>query len=337
VSEGKRLLILTRDCKNVSFRQRIEPYLELLTGRGIRVEVVELAPTVWARRSQIRKAHEFTGVLLHRKTLTAWDAWALDGAAHRLLYDFDDAIMYQARSPTSPDPRRLHRFRRTMTRAHLVIAGNPILAEHAQREGARHVALLPTGLDSRRYPPKTHYEAKGNLRLVWIGSHTTLKQLAALAPVLQAVAKALPKVVLRIIADAPLEVKGLKVENIPWDYETEGPLLAECDIGIAPLPDTPFTRGKCGFKVVEYMAVGLPVVASPVGIHTDYVQPDVSGLWATTPEEWIKAIERLAGDTALRKRLGRTGRERACAKLDFADLGPKFCDLVQEILERPIT
>jgi glycosyltransferase involved in cell wall biosynthesis len=336
VSEGKRLLILTRDRKNVSFRQRIEPYLELLAGRGILVEVVELAPTVWARRSQIRKAHEFTGVLLHRKTLTAWDAWALDGAAHRLLYDFDDAIMYHARSPTSPDPRRLHRFRRTMTRAHLVLAGSPVLAEHAQREGARHVALLPTGLDSRRYPIKTHYETKGPLRLVWIGSHSTLKQLAALAPVLEAVGKALPKAVLRIIADAPLAVKGLKVENLLWQPDTEGALLAESDIGIAPLPDTPFTRGKCGFKVLQYMATGLPVVASPVGVQADYVQSNINGFCATTPEEWIKALSRLAGDTALRKSLGRTGRERACAKFDFAGLGPKFCHLIHEVLERPV-
>jgi glycosyltransferase involved in cell wall biosynthesis len=336
VSSGKRLLILTRDRKNVSFRQRIEPYLEPLAARGILVEVVELAPTVWARRNQIRKAHEFTGVLLHRKTLTAWDAWALDGAAHRLLYDFDDAIMYNTHSPTSPDPRRLHRFRRTMTRAHLVIAGSPVLAEHAQREGARHVALVPTGLDSRQYPMKAHYDTKGPLRLAWIGSHTTLKQLTALESVLEAAGKALPKVILRVIADVPLEVKGLKVENMPWQPDTEGALLAECDIGIAPLADTPLAQGKCGFRVLQYMAAGLPVVASPVGVQADYVQTNINGLWASTPEEWIKALSRLAGDAALRKSLGRTGRERACAKFDFAGLGPKFCHLIHEVLERPV-
>jgi glycosyltransferase involved in cell wall biosynthesis len=337
VSEGKRLLILTRDPRNVSFRQRIEPYRDLLSARGIATEVVELAPSVWARRSQMRRAHEFTGVLLHRKTLTAWDAWALDGAAHRLLYDFDDAVMYSARGAAAPDPQRLHRFQRTLARAHLVLAGCPLLAEHAQREGARHVAVLPTGLDSRRFPPKTHYEAKGPLRLVWIGSHGTLKQLAALAPVLAAVGKAVPKLVLRVIADAPLTAKGLKVENVPWHPDTEGPLLAECDIGIAPLPDTPLAQGKCGFKVLEYMAAGLPVVASPVGVQADYVMPNVNGLWAATPEEWIKALSGLAGDVALRKNLGRAGRERACAKFDFATLGPKFCHLIHEALERPTT
>jgi glycosyltransferase involved in cell wall biosynthesis len=336
VAEGKRLLILTRDRTNASFRQRLEPYLELLAAHGITTEVVVLSPNVWTRRAQMRRAHEFAGVLLHRKTLTAWDAWALDGASHRLFYDFDDAVMYQARAADQPEPMRLRRFQRVMTRAHLVLAGCPTLAEHAQREGARHVAVLPTGLDSRRFPIKTHHESKGRLRLVWIGSHSTLKQLAALSPVLEALGKVIPKTELRVIADAPLEVKGLKVENLPWSYETEGPLLAECDIGIAPLPDTPFTRGKCGFKVLEYMAAGLPVVASPVGVHTDYVQPNINGFWATTPDEWIKTIERLAGDAALRKRLGRMGRERACAKFDFAALGPKFCQLVHEALERPV-
>ena len=297
---------------------------------------MELASNVWARRSQMRRAHEFAGVLLHRKTLTAWDAWALDGMAHRLLYDFDDAVMYQARSAKQPDPQRLRRFHRTMTRAHLVIAGSPILAEHAQREGARHVVLLPTGLDSRRFPMKTHYENKGHLRLVWIGSRSTLKQLETLGPVFEAVGKALPRAVLRVIADAPLEVKGLKVENVPWHYDTEGALLAESDIGIAPLPDTPFTRGKCGFKVLEYMAAGLPVVASPVGVHADYVQPNINGLWATKPEEWVRAIQELAGETALRKSLGRAGRERACAKFDFVALGPKFCHFIAEVLEQPV-
>jgi glycosyltransferase involved in cell wall biosynthesis len=337
VAESKRLLILTRDRKNVSFRQRIEPYLDRLAARGVAIEVVELASNVWARRSQMRRALQFSGVLLHRKTLTAWDAWALDGAVHRLIYDFDDAIMYQARSPAAPDPRRLHRFQRTMTRAHLVIAGAPVLAEHAQREGARHVVVLPTGLDSQRYPLKTHYDTKGPVRLVWVGSHSTLKQLETLRPVLEAVGKALPHAVLRIIADAPLEVKGLKVENVPWHANTEGALLAESDIGIAPLPDTPFTRGKCGFKVLQYMAAGLPVVASPVGVQTDYVQPNINGLLATTPDEWIKAIEKLAGQAALRKELGRAGRERACAKFDFEGLGPRFCHLIHELLEKPVS
>jgi len=336
VADAKRLLILTRDRTNVSFRQRIEPYIEPLAAHGVAAEVVELTDNAFARRTQMRRAHEFAGVLLHRKTLTAWDAWALDGIAHRLLYDFDDAVMYQARSCEQPDPQRLRRFQRTMTRAHLVIAGSPTLAEHAQREGAQHVALLPTGLDSRRFPMKSHYETKGPLRLVWIGSHSTLKQLETLVPVLEAVGKALPKTVLRIIADAPLEVKGLEVENVPWHHEHEGRMLAECDIGIAPLPDTPFTRGKCGFKILEYMAAGLPVVASPVGASADYVQQNINGLWATEPEEWVRAIERLAGDTALRKRLGRSGRERACAKFDFVALGPRFCQLVTEALERPV-
>jgi glycosyltransferase involved in cell wall biosynthesis len=336
VADSKRLLILTRDRTNVSFRQRIEPYLEPLSSHGIKADVVELSDNAFTRRTELRRAYQYAGVLLHRKMLTAWDAWALDGIAHRLFYDFDDAVMYQARSAEQPEPQRLRRFQRTMTRANLVIAGSPTLAEHAQREGARHVALLPTGLDSRRFPVKTHYETRGHLRLVWIGSHSTLKQLESLAPVLEAVGKALPKTVLRVIADAPLQIKGLEVENIPWQQDTEGRLLSECDIGIAPLPDTPYTRGKCGFKILEYMAAGLPVVASPVGVHADFVHPNVNGLWASTSEEWVRAIKQLAADSSLRKNLGRSGRERACAKFDFATLAPKFCEFVVEGLGRSV-
>jgi len=340
VTPPRRLLVLTRDRAGAPFRQRIEPYLAPLAARGIEAEVVELAACPWARRGRMRRAADFDAVLVHRKTLTAWDAWCLRGA-RRVLYDFDDAVLYQARSPDRPHPGRLRRFRRTMRRADLAIAGSPTLADHARREGARRVEVVPTGLDLSRFPLATDRPAAdaGRLRLVWIGSRSTLKQLSALRPALEAVGRALPAAVLRVIADASLEVPGLRVENLPWSLEAEGRLLAESDVGIAPLPDTAYTRGKCGFKVVQYMAAGLPVVASPVGVNADYVRPagagaesvrpEATGLHARTTEEWVAAVRRLAGDPGLRERLGRAGRARAAAEFDFAVLAGRFCGLVE--------
>ena len=331
MAETKHLLVLTRDRANAAFRQRIEPYLDALAARGIRAEVVELAATWWARRGQLRRAREFDGVLLHRKTLTRWDAWALDDT-RRLIYDFDDAVMYQAREPDQPHASRLRRFQRTVQLADLVIAGSPALVEHATAAGARHVEPVPTGLDVRRFPPKTDYAVRGPLRLVWIGSASTLKQLEVLRPTLEAISRAMPDAVLRVVADAGLAVAGLRIEHVPWSLEAEGRLLAECDIGIAPLPDTPYTRGKCGFKVLQYMASGLPVIASPVGVNADYARPDESGLHARTTAEWVAAVQRLAGDAALRERLGRAGRARVEAEFDFAVLAPKFCEVVARTL-----
>jgi hypothetical protein len=122
------------------------------------------------------------------------------------------------------------------------------------------------------------------------------------------------------------------VENVPWSLEDEARLLAECDIGIAPMPDTPFTRGKCGFKVLQYMAAGLPVVTSPVGVNAEYVEPAVTGLHARTPDEWVAAVKRLADDAALRERMGRAGRRRAEEEFDFGVLQPRFVELVAQAL-----
>lgn len=319
MSRGRRLLVLTRSRDNASFRQRIQPYLAPLAERGVDCQVEELTGSRWRRARLMPRGRDFDGVWLHRKTLTAWDGLCL--GARRLIYDFDDAIMYQARSAgTDPDPTRLRRFRRTMRRCDLVIAGNALLADHAREGGCENVVVVPTGLDVARYQPKSAYETAAPVRMVWTGSRSTLKQVERLRPALEAVGRAAEGVSLRIIADAALEIAALDVENVAWTLDGEPALLAECDIGIAPMPDTPFTRGKCGFKVLQYMAAGLPVIASPVGVNADYVRPDRTGLWADGTDEWVDAVRRLAADAALRERMGRAGRQRAEAEFDFSVL-----------------
>jgi len=331
----KHVLILTRRPEGAPFRQRIEPYLEALAARGVEATVETVAPGAWGRMRQFRRARRFDALLLHRKTLTAWDAYCLGPPAGRgkLIYDIDDAIMFQARRPDRPHLGRMRRFFRTVRLADLVLAGSPEVADHARRPGARWVEVLPTGLDASRYPAKAAYAAADGLRLVWIGSRSTLKQLVQLKPALEAVGREVPGVNLRVIADAPLAVQGLEVENVPWSREAEGRLLAECDVGIAPLPGTPYTRGKCGFKVLQYMAAGLPVVASPVGVNADYVRPEESGLHATDPNEWVEAVRRLADDPPLRERMGQAGRRRVEAEFDFRVLAPRVVGLIGEALQ----
>ena len=325
---SKRLVVLTRRRAGPSFRQRIEPYLPALAGRGVACEVVELARSPWVRARQLQRAGGYDGVLVQKKTLTAWDVLFLRRARAVIIYDFDDAVLYKARrAEGGPDPGRLRRFARTVRAASLVIAGNNILAGHATAAGAAWVEVVPTGLATARYGPAPRPRTDGRCRLVWIGSRSTLKQLRPFYRTLQAIGQALPGVVLRIIADAPLVAEGLEVENVPWSRQGETELLAGADVGIAPLPDTPFTRGKCGFKVLQYMATGLPVVASPVGVNAEYVVHEQTGLLARTTEEWVSAIGRLSADAGLRRRMGQAGRGRA-EGFDFAVLAPRFCRIV---------
>ena len=332
MSRSRRLLILTRSLSNAAFRQRIEPYVRPLAERGIASDVVELAGSAWARARQLGSADRYAGVLIQKKTLTAWDAF-FARRARRVIYDFDDAILYKSRdSERGPDRGRLRRFRRTVRRADRVIAGNATLADHASRAGAAEVDVLPTGLDVSRYGSAESRVSGDVFRLVWIGSRSTLKQLAMLRSALEAVGRSQPNVVLRVIADADLSVEGLRVENVAWARDAEARLLAEADAGIAPLPDTPFTRGKCGFKVLQYMATALPVITSPVGVNAEYVENGRTGLWARTDEEWVRAVGALVDDPELCRTMGARGRRRV-EEFDFAALAERFCRIVTAALD----
>jgi hypothetical protein len=331
LAQPKRLLVLTRHREGAPFRQRIEPYLAPLRDRGIAATVAELPKGLLARRREMLQAGRFDGVLLHRKTLTAWDHSALRDT-ERLIYDFDDAVMCQARDPSVPHGGRLRRFRRTIDEADTVIAGSPVLADHAREAGAEDVTVIPTGLDAGSYPRKQTYETSGPIRLVWIGSGSTLKQLESRRPILEALGQQIDGLVLRIIADAPFQVESLPVENRRWSPEVEARLLAESDVGLAPMPDTPYSRGKCGFKVLQYMAAGLPVVASPVGVNADYVKPGDNGFLPRAVDEWTDAVGKLAEDASLREQLGLAGRKRVAEEFDFSVLAPKFCDTIERAL-----
>lgn len=332
MTSSRRVLILAHNVGRAPFRQRIEPYLAPLARRDIHCHVADLSGKS-SRGKLLRSASDFDGVWLQRKTLTLWAARTLRRNAGRVLYDLDDTMMFRPRvEDAKPDRRRSRRFRHTVRIADLVIAGNPNLAQQALENGAARVEVIPTGLDTSRYVPKQHRGNGRALRLVWIGSRSTLKQLRMFRSMLETVGRSVPEVVLRVIADDQLEVESLKVENLAWTRHGEARMLAECDIGIAPLPDTPFARGKCAFKVLQYMATGLPVVTSPVGANAEYVVDGQTGLWASSDGEWLAALQSLAADPALRARMGAAGRELACTKFDFSVLATKVCDAVAAAL-----
>jgi glycosyltransferase involved in cell wall biosynthesis len=332
LAESKRILVLTRRRENASFRQRVGAFLPTLAERGIDAEVVELASRPMARLKQFRHAATFDALWLHRKTLTAWGKMALRGYGKPIIYDVDDAVMFQARTADrGPNPTRMRRFRRTVARADLVLAGNPYLARYVVQCGGA-VEVVPTGLDASRYTPKTDHGSGGPLRLVWIGSRSTLKRVEPFVDMLSELGRRVKNLQLRIIADAGLDVPGLEVENMPWTRADEARLLSECDIGIAPLPDTPYTRGKCAFKVLQYMAAGLPVVTSPVGANAEYVADGETGYHAIDTVGWIETVQRLASDVSLRRSMGLAGRRRVESEFDISVLGPRVAELIWRAL-----
>jgi glycosyltransferase involved in cell wall biosynthesis len=164
--------------------------------------------------------------------------------------------------------------------------------------------VIPTCVDPTRYHP-----AGGDGRtLVWVGSSSTLQGLERAAALLDGLPRAVPGVRLKVVCDRFPTFRELPVVPVPWDEASEAGEIARTDVGISWVPDDPWSRGKCGLKLLQYMAAGLPVLTNPVGVHAEMVRHGETGLLATTPHEWQAAAARLLGDAGLRQRMGRSGR-----------------------------
>jgi len=320
------LLIVTNNPRRASFRLRIEVYLDTLQANDIDCEVAQLPSGNLARRKLFKKAADFDGVFLHRKILNLFDAFWLRRYSRKIIYDFDDALMYSDRKPGCNDWSRQRRFHRSVELSDLVISGNSYLAEHVQKFNPR-VEVLPTGLDIKAYKPERRAKNDGKIRLVWIGSKSTLKYLAEIKPALEEVGSRFDNAVLRIICDDFFGLQNMEVEKYQWHKDTEVVDLITSDIGLAPLPDDRFTRGKCGFKILQYEAAGLPVVASPVGVNAEYVCDGVTGFHAKNASQWIDKISELIENTELRRRMGKKGQARM-KNFDIDEIGKRLLDLI---------
>jgi glycosyltransferase involved in cell wall biosynthesis len=327
-----KLLILSNNLGRASFRQRIGIYLNILRQNGTSCEVVRLPSGCLARRRLFERAGEFDGVFLQKKKLNFLDAFWLRHYARRVIYDFDDAVMYSEKNPEKPDYKRMRSFRRTAELAALVIAGNSYLAEHAKRFNTN-VRILPTGLDTGAYRVHTNPKGDDNIRLVWIGSKSTLPYLAEIKPALEEIGSRFDKVVLRIICDGFLDLQNMPVEKHRWSEQTQITDLLTSDIGLAPLPDNRFARGKCGFKVLQYAAAALPVVASPVGVNAQYVHDAVTGFVVTDLSQWTDRIARLITDSDLREKMGRANQNMVHS-FDISELGKGLVNLIERTLKQ---
>ncbi|MBW8041640.1 MAG: glycosyltransferase family 4 protein [Planctomycetes bacterium] len=326
-----KLLIITNNLRRASFRQRIGTYLDFFRDNGINCEVAKLPAGPLARRKLFKQATDFDGVFLHKKKLNFFDAIWLHRYSKKIIYNFDDAIMYSDKTPGRNSWSHFIPFRRTVKLADMVITGNSYLAEHT-RKFNRNVKVLPIGLRVNDYKLDCPAKSDNKIRLVWIGSKSTLEYLAELKPALEEVGSCIDNVVLRIVCDDFFDLRNMPVEKRLWSKDTRGVDLATSDIGLAPLPDNRFTRGKCSFKVLEYSSAGLPVIASPIGTNAEYVKNGATGFLVTDTRQWIDRITELIKNPSLRKRMGRQGRAHA-EKFDVSVIGKQLIGLISKCLQ----
>jgi glycosyltransferase involved in cell wall biosynthesis len=332
-----RLMALIEDPEHVCCRYRLRAFVPYLTAAGHHVEMRPL-PRRWlgwlSLRRDLRRAD---GVLLLRKLLRRWQLHLVRHSAQLLLYDFDDAIFhrdsYALRGWRSSG--RSRRFTALMRAADAVVAGNAFLQSWAQqRARSQRIHVIPTCVEPSRYRLAAHPRTRPGVELAWIGSSSTLRGLERIRPLLEQLGQRGPGLHLRVICDRFLELNHLPVHHCVWSEATEVDDLAAADIGISWLPDDLWSRGKCGLKVLQYMAAGLPVVANPVGVQAEMVQHGRTGFLVETADEWIEAILRLADDPALRRRMGQAGRQRVETEYSVAAGAAGWNQLLEGLARR---
>jgi hypothetical protein len=257
----------------------------------------------------LRSASEFSQVILQRKLLDPSDARLLARHAKRVLFDVDDAVMrHDGPAGWVSRWRTNRRFKATARVLDHVVAGNELLAGIFAWQGCA-TSIIPTVVEPADYQMKQHAPTDAPT-LVWIGSKSTLSYLCDVELAMERASKRLPGLRLLTIADRTLESCAIPVEHVTWSKTSEAMALVRGDIGIAPTPLTPWTEGKCGFKIVQYMAAGLPVIASPVGANAQIVREGETGFLPASVDDWPGLIERLCEDVALRRTMGEAGRRR---------------------------
>lgn len=301
---AQRILFLSKGDDSASTRYRATDYFPLLRAQGFEPEHLSVSGGFRAYARALQRAGQCDVVVVIRKTFGPLFRTLLARRARRLLFDFDDAIF--CNTDGSPSATRMGRFVSMIAACDHIMAGNRFLAETARRYNPA-VTLVPTTIDAAKYdlvPSKPN----DNFDIVWIGSSSTRKYLESALPGLRLAARHIPGLRLKIVADFDLPDAGVPTLAVPWQADIEAKALVDAHVGIAPMVDNDWTRGKCALKVLQYMAASLPVVSSPAGVNAEVVAPGITGELARTPEEWADALVRLANDVGLRESYGAAGR-----------------------------
>jgi len=319
-------------------------FFRLVYQRGHYLEKTSRFATLSLKHlASLRDIADFDVVLLYRELFPIGPAVVerLLGMRRRppLVFDFDDAIFLPNVSEANQVIQALKwpgKVATIIRHSDRVVAGNTFLAEYARRFNPA-VTVIPTCVDTTKFVPAAHPSDRNggppDRRPIvgWIGSPTTAPYVRALIPVLQRVAEKHPFVLRVSGAGESFDVAGVSVEQPGWTINREVSLFNTCDIGVYPLADDEWSKGKCGFKAIEFMACGVPVVASAVGVNREIIEDGVNGFLATNPDEWVDKLLRLMGDPTLRGRFGKAGRETIERGYSLQIHGPKLAEVFRSV------
>ena len=357
-----RVLALVPSIKDTSpgQRYRIEQWEPLLGERGVEItfepfESEELHANLYKPGMLARKLRLVAGALRrrfkHLKRVKDFDVVYIfreaallgppvfEKLVHQsgvpIVFDFDDAVFVSYRSPSNGYLSYLKFAGKTKTICRMsahVMAGNPYLADYA-RQVNDNVTIIPTTIDTDKYQPFPRTSSVDLPVIGWTGSHSTVQHLDTIRGALQKLAQQVP-FRLRVIGTPSYKLDNVEVESSIWRSETELQDLSNIDVGVMPLPNDAWSKGKCGLKALQFMALGIPTICSPVGVNTEIIHDDQNGLIADSEDEWVEKMARLLRSNELRERLGQAGRTTVEEKYSARTQAPRVYDVFRAAADK---
>ena len=348
-----RVLLLARYGRlGSTSRVRFYQYLPYLQAHGIEITVCPLLADEYVQKlysgkpqnltfllrayvdrvSILLRSHTFDLIWLEKEALPWLPAWFENILTRApVVVDYDDAVFHRYDRHANPLIRVFlgKKIDAVMRHAALVITGNDYLAARAEKAGAKCIEIIPSVVDTTRYQP-TNKLSFPPFTIGWIGAPVTAPYLQQIQPALAEIcAESNTRVIL--VGAGNISLPGVPLEIRPWTEATEVAALQQFDVGIMPLPDEPFERGKCGYKLIQYMACALPIIASPIGVNQTIVEPGTNGYLATSLDEWLQALRALRDSPAHRLELGRAGRQKVEQAYSLQATAPKLSTILQNI------
>ena len=307
------VLFLLKSDKTPSSRIRVLDLVPMLRENGIEPDVEMLPVSFWKRRELFKRAKDYPVTVLQKRLLSLFDFRELRKNAKRLVFDFDDAI-YHKNASCSADPAdyesstRRGKFKRTVAGSDLIIAANSVLAGKAREfNSSVPVEIIPSPVDVRAFMPKEDYSLSSPPVIGWIGTKSTLRYLDLISSAFTEL-RSKRDFVLRVVSNEPYRQTGINIDFVQWSLEKQNAELGRFDIGIMPLSGDPFSEGKASYKLLQYLAEGLPSVCSPVGMNSEVAGNGEYCLTASGSGEFASQMLKLLDNCELRRSLGMNGR-----------------------------
>jgi glycosyltransferase involved in cell wall biosynthesis len=353
-----RILLLTRyERLGSSSRVRFYQYIPYLKAQGVevisapffsdeyvsnlyagqRTSIKTVLAAYRRRLSALMRSSAFDLLWVEKELFPwtpAWFEMLLNTLKIPYVVDYDDAVFHRYDMHSSRLVRILlgRKIDRVMQHARLVIAGNGYLAERARQAGAPRVEYLPSVVDVSRYS-LTNSTNNPFFRIGWIGSPVTAPYLDEVREAIGKLSQETPVTLTLIGAGNIPPFAQTPTETLPWSETVELEMSQRFDVGIMPLVDGPFERGKCGYKLIQYMASGLPVIASPVGVNQQIVEPGVNGYLAESSAHWLDALRELGDNKEKRFLMGQSGRRKAEQLYNLQGTAPRLLNLLSGLLK----